>query len=343
MKALILKKPGDRPQIEIQDVQVPILGPQDVLVKVSACGLCYHDILVMRGILRRGVKPNVILGHEVSGTIEKLGDKVTIFQKGDSVVSLLSQTCGECSRCKDGLEHRCLNGIGIGHGCDGGFAEYIKVSQHSLIKLPKTLDIHTASILACPIGVSYHSLLSADFKVGETVMITGAGGGLGTHLIQMANALGASKTIAVTSSPHKEEQLNKLGATEVIPMTDDIDFSELALALTEEKGVNVIVNTVGSSLFKSCLQALSQFGRIALVGEIDGKPVNLNPAEIIFKDAHLIGVSGVSKIELSKVIELVSGGKIKPTISESFQLDDVMRAYDKMILKNSFGRITLTP
>jgi NADPH:quinone reductase-like Zn-dependent oxidoreductase len=174
-------------------------------------------------------------------------------------------------------------------------------------------------------------------------MITGAGGGLGTHLIQMANALGASKTIAVTSSPQKEEQLNRLGATEVIPAIGDIDFSELALALTEEKGVNVIVNTVGSSLFKSCLQALAQFGRIALVGEIDGKPVNLNPAEIIFKDARLIGVSGVSKIELSKVIELTVNGKIKPTISESFQLDDVMRAYDKMVLKNSFGRITLIP
>ena len=112
MKALILLESGTVPRLEVVDLPIPTPGTGEVLIKVESCGFCYHDYLVMLGVLRRGVKDNVVLGHEISGTIVGMGDKVSNVSVGDRVVTLLTNACGTCKRCNDGLEHRCLDGIG---------------------------------------------------------------------------------------------------------------------------------------------------------------------------------------------------------------------------------------
>ena len=99
MRALVLTKPGKTPKLAVTDLPIPVLGLNDVLVQVRACGLCYHDILAMDGSLRRGIKDQVVLGHEIVGTVVEIGTEVTLIRNGDTVVSTLTNSCGHCHRC----------------------------------------------------------------------------------------------------------------------------------------------------------------------------------------------------------------------------------------------------
>lgn len=320
---------------------MPVPGSGEVLVEVAACGFCHHDLLVMAGILRRGVKPGVILGHEVAGVVAQVGEGVTRVRPGDHVVSLLTNACGRCERCRQGREHRCLNGEGIGHGRDGGFAEYVAMAEFSLVPVPESIDLTWAALFACPMGVALQAAQQvAEVRPGETVVVTGAGGGLGVHALQIAVALGA-RVLAVTTSPEKLGQFATLGAEEVLH-TEELDFSEMVLALTEDQGAEVIVDTVGSALFPSTWRSLAQYGRLVLLGEIAGRPVEISPAEIIFRDARILGSSGVSRASVDQVAEMVSQGRLRPVVSQVLPLEQAATAFDLLSSRSVLGRLVLT-
>ncbi len=342
MRALVLEEPGEEPKLAVREVETPRVGPQDVLVKVRRCGLCFHDVVVMQGVLRRGVKPDIILGHEISGEVAEVGEGVTSLSPGDPVVSLLTEACGQCIRCRSGREYRCVNGKGIGHALDGGFAEYVRLQENSLVALPSGLDLDHACILACPMGVALQAVRDvAGTQPGETVAVVGAGGGLGLHSLQVAKALGA-RVLAVTTSPKKMEGIQEAGADEVI-LADELDFAELILAFTEDAGADVVVNPVGSLVFDSCFRSLSQFGRMVIVGEITGGEVAINPAEVLFKDASIIGSSGTGLKQVKDVAEMVLKGQVRPIISQTLPLEEAAAAYRLMRKKQTFGRIALAP
>ena len=341
MRALILEQPGRPPKLSVHEVPVPVPGPGEVLVQVAACGFCHHDLLVMAGVLRRGVKPGGILGHEISGVVAGLGEGVSGFHEGGHVVSLLTNACGRCDRCRQGREHRCRQGEGIGHGRDGGFAEYVAVSQFTLAPVPADMDLTGAALFACPMGVAMQAVTQvARVTPGETVVVTGAGGGLGIHALQAAVALG-SRVIAVTSSEEKLGHLAPMGAEEVLH-TSELDFSEMILALTEDEGAEVVIDTVGSPLFPSTWRSLAQFGRLVLLGEVSGMPVELSLAEIIFKDAQVLGSSGVSRAVLEQVVAMVSEGRLKPIISQVLPLEQAATAFDMLSNRRVLGRLALT-
>ena len=342
MKALVLEEPGDPPQLAVQEVPLPELGPRDVLVRVAACGFCHHDYLVMRGVLRRGVKRRVVLGHEIAGVVEACGASVTGLSPGDRVASILTNACGACAMCSAGREHRCLQGHGIGHSIDGGFAEYVAVSEHSLVKLPADADPATACLYGCPIGVALHALRDVGgLQPGETVVVTGAGGGLGTHAVQVARACGAN-VIAVTTSADKEERLAALGAHQVLH-APDMDFGELVQALTEDRGADVVLNTLGAAAFKASWDALGQYGRMVMVGDVTGEKVAFRPAELLFKDLRISGVSGVSRRQLEDAARMAADGLVRPVVSHVLPLEQAMDAYRLIAERRSFGRVVLTP
>ena len=338
----MLVRPGSPPQLSWTEVPDPVPGPGEVLVRVAACGFCYHDLLVMRGLLQRGVKPALILGHEVSGTVTQVGPEVTTVRPGDRVVTLLTDACGSCDRCYRGMEHRCLTGNGIGHGRDGGFAQYIVVSQFSLVTVPDGLDLTTAAVFACPMGVALQGLkVAAQVRPGEAVAVIGAGGGLGVHAVQLAAALGC-RVLALTSSPEKVTRLIELGAAEVVE-AGPLDFSEVVLALTEDQGANVVIDTVGSALFSSTWPGLAQFGRWVILGEVAGGSVELNPAEIIFRDAKILGSSGVSREIVTQVTEIVSQNLAQPVVTHTLPMEQAHAAIDLIAGRNVLGRVVLVP
>ena len=342
MRALLLVEPGDPPKLEVRDVPLPAVGDREALVKVSACGLCYHDVLVMSGALRRGVKPQLILGHEISGEVVECGALVGTVRPGDRVVSILTNACGACANCTRGREHRCLLGVGIGHGADGGFAEYVKISEASLVRLPPGVDDAGACLFACPMGVALHALRDAsELRAGETAVVTGAGGGLGVHAVQTARALGA-RVLAVTSSQEKEAALRELQPDELI-VAPDLDFGEIVQALTGDAGADVVMNNLGAVAFEACWTSMGQFGRMALVGAVTGGAVSFQPAELLFRDARLIGVSGVSRAQISDVANMAAGGLVRPVVSRTFPLEEALDAYWLMRTRGSFGRLVLTP
>ena len=338
----MVQDPGEDSRLAVGDVPDPIPGPGEVVVEVAACGLCHHDVAVMRGQLRRGVRPDVVLGHEISGRVVEAGDSVAAVHVGDPVVATLTAFCGECSRCTSGREYRCLKGRGVGHTLDGGLAQFVKLPESSVVPVPEGIDLYEASIAACPMGVALQAVRDvARARPGETVAVTGAGGGLGAHAFQLAAALGA-RALAVTASPAKEEPLRQLGVGEVI-VAGELDFSEIVFALTEDQGVDVVIDTVGSTLLRSSLASLAQYGRLVLLGEIAGGTAPIRPAEIIFRDSAILGSTGAGRRHIRDVLDMVGSGSIKPLISQWFSLEDVPLAYALMRSKKTFGRVAVRP
>ena len=341
MKAIVLEEPGSPAGLKLVETDMPQVGPGEVLLKVGASGVCYHDVVVMRGILRRGIKPRVILGHEIAGEVVEVGPGVKRLSVGDRAASILTDCCGHCRRCVAGNEHRCLNGHGIGHSVDGGYAEYVRLREMSLRPIPDEVSFEQAALCACPIGVMLRAIRGlARPQAGETVLVTGAGGGLGVHAIQIARLAGA-RVLAVTTSPEKLEPLRALGADEVI-LSPDLDFHWEALALTEDEGVEVVVDTVGSAVFEPAFQSLAQYGRMILVGEVRGAEIKINPATLLFKDARLMGSSGVGRRDLDDALGLVRRGQIKPVVT-AFPLADAPKVHQMLLDRQLFGRAVLVP
>ncbi len=342
MKALFLEAAGDTPQLAVRDAPDPVAGPDDAIIHVAACGMCHHDVAVMSGLLRRGARHGAILGHEIAGRVIEVGEAVSSVKVGDRVVSALTTFCGTCARCLDGNEYRCFHAQGVGHAIDGGFAQYVRLPANSVVTIPDSMELEAASILACPIGVALRAIRDvAKLRPGETALVTGAGGGLGVHAIQIASTLGA-RVLAVTTSPEKVGLLEQLGVAEVI-LADALDFSEIALALTEDAGADVVVDTVGSATFRSSLRSMAQFGRMVLLGEVTGERASVSLTEILFRDAAILGASGASSRHIRDAAQMVELGQVKPVISEIFALADALQAYTRIREKKTFGRVALKP
>ena len=344
MTAITLVGAGRPPELASVNRPTPSPGPGEALLRVDACGFCHHDLLVMGGVLRRGVVEGVTLGHEIAGTVIAVTPEVSGVQVGDRVVSLLTAACGQCVRCRQGREHRCLVGEGIGHGRDGGFAEYVALPASSLVAVPDGIGAEQAALLACPVGVALNGVEAAGVAEGDTVVVTGAGGGLGVHAVQIAASRGA-QVIAATTSADKVAGLESLGASVVIDANDIPDYAEVVAALTEDVGADAVIDTVGGPAWPASVRCLGQYGRLALLGDVTGEPVSLRVAEVIFRDAHMVGVSGVSLDTLERAVSLVADGAIRPLVAETLPLtpEGVAEAFRLVSERRPLGRVALRP
>ena len=341
MKALFVREPGTPPEFEIRDVPEPSARAGQVVVRVEAAGLCGHDIAIMTGLLRRGVDRDVVLGHEISGRIAEVGEGVTGLSVGDPVVASLTAFCGQCDRCGAGLDYRCRFGRGVGHGVNGGFAEYVRLPARSVTRLPDGIDIAGAALLACPIGVCVRAASVLNIQAGEVALVTGAGGGLGVHTVQVASAMGA-QVFAATSSPEKLDALERFAPGGVM-LGGELDFSELVLAFTEDEGADVVIDTVGSATFASSLRSLAQYGRMALLGEVEGGRARLSLTDVMFRDAAIHGSTGASIPDIRRAIGLVESGQVEPVVHASLPLEEAGEAVRLVTEREALGRVVLRP
>ena len=159
--------------------------------------------------------------------------------------------------------------------------------------------------------------------------------------MQVARALG-TRVFAVTTSAEKEVSLHQLGAHEVI-VAPDLDFGEMVQALTEDQGADVVMNNLGAVAFDACWTAMDQFGRMIVAGDVTGDSVSIRPADLLFRDARLIGVSGVSRAQLQDVSRMVGAGLVRPVVSRTYALEEASEAYQLMRAGESFGRVVLAP
>ena len=341
MRALYVRKPGQVPDLEVREIETPTPRAGEVLVEVDSAGLCGHDIAIMTGLLRRGVDHSVILGHEISGRIAGLGEGVSGVSVGDAVVASLTAFCGQCDLCASGLDYRCRFGRGVGHARNGGFAEYVVLPERSVTPIPDGVDLTGAALLACPIGVCVRALAVAGVSAGESVLVTGAGGGLGIHAIQVAGSLGA-QVFAATSSAEKLDVLDRFAPGGVI-LGGELDFSELVLAFTEDAGVDVVVDTVGSAVVSSSIRSLAQYGRMVMLGEVAGGRAAIRLTDIMFRDATLQGSTGANREDIATAISLVAQGEVEPVIHATAPLEDAAEWVRLVTERSVTGRVVLRP
>lgn len=342
MKAVVMRQFGGPEVLGVEEVETPRIGPRDVLLKVGACGVCYLDTIVRSGLRSRAKLP-LVLGHEIAGEVAEVGAEVAGLSPGDRVTSMVRETCGSCAYCRDGRETLCETTSGtFGIVEDGGYAEFMKVPARALTKLPPEIPFEHAAIFTCVLGTALHAIRNkGQVKPGDTVLVTGAGGGLGIHSIQIARLCGG-RVIAVTTSESKADAIREAGADQVV-VARDPDFSKEVKRLAGGKGVDVVIENVGSAVFPGSFRSLRPGGRMVFIGELTGTPVPLNPALLILKELHLVGSENATWTELREVVELVRAGRLRPVVSQVLPLEAAADAHRMLLERKSRGRLVLRP
>jgi D-arabinose 1-dehydrogenase-like Zn-dependent alcohol dehydrogenase len=336
VRAALMSETGGPSVLRLQDVDRPEPAPNEVLLEVAACGMCGHDQADRMGLTT--IPLPEILGHEIAGTVVEVGSKVQRFQVGDRVAKKQFTTCGHCAACLAGREIQCAQRI-FNYG---GFAEYVTARESTLLPVPDGVDLAAASVVACAVGTCLQALRRiARVQPGETVVVTGAGGGLGLHGVQVAAALGAT-VIAITSTADKAAQLSKIGAAHVIT-TDTADYWKKILNVTEGRGAEVVLDNVGHpKLFSQCFRGLAHAGRYVFTGQVGAERVSFFPAFVFAKEAVITGSASTSMSTFVDSMALVADGLVIPVV-ETYPLDDVVRAFEDLDARRVVGRAVIVP
>lgn len=345
MRAMVVRAAGEAEALQLEDVPLPALRDNDVRIRVEACGVCFHDVVTRNGVLRRGIRMPLIPGHEVSGIVESVGPRVRSFKPGDRVCTAQRRyICGFCRYCRSGRETSCDEREFLGDAdLNGGYAEYVCVGDDNVVHVPEGVALDEAAIVSCAIGTELNAIRDvAQVRPGDRVLISGAGGGLGVHGLQLARGSGAY-VYAVTTSPDKAERLRALGAHEVIICARGEDFSPMIRESTRGEGVDVVIDNVGSVLFEPTRKSLGMGGRWIFVGQLTGDFVRLNPAQLFMRDISIKSVKSTSRNQLQDSLELVKQGLVKPVISNVLPLEHAAIAHAAVESGQSFGRMLLKP
>jgi len=345
MRAMVVTKPGAPEALVLTDVPLPEMRPNDVMIKVEACGVCFHDVVTRSGVFKRGVQMPLIPGHEIAGIVERIGPLVRDFKPGDRVTTVQRRhICGRCRYCRDGRETSCDEREFLGDmGINGGYSEFCCVEEDNVALVPDGVSLDQAAITACAVGTELNAIRDvAHVQAGEKVLITGAGGGLGIHGVQLARLSGGF-VVAVTTSDTKAQIIKAAGAHEVIVTGRGEDFSGAVKKVTGGEGVDVVIDNVGSVLFQPTRKSLAMGGRWIFVGQLTGDFVQLNPAQIFLRDISIKSAKSTSRKQLQDCLELVRLGQVKPVITGELPLEKAAEAHREVESGHSTGRILLKP
>ncbi len=339
MNAVIFSEFGPPNVFKATKIERPEPGPGMALVRVHTAGICYHDLLSRAGRIPRN-RPGEVLGHEIAGEVEKVGSGVPESRVGERVVVYQRLYCGECRYCLAGRHDLCRNSRVLGENGGGGYAEFTCVPARNLIKIPETVDLRSAALAACPIGTSVRALAGvAQVKPGDIVLITGAGGGLGLHQIQVAKAFNA-KVIAVTSSEEKATTVRTAGADDVVVATD-LRFSQEVWRLTGKVGADIVLENVVAGTIGESLRSATQRAAIVILGNIGTQPVEVDPGLMIARRLRISGSGNATYADVRMALYLLETGKVKPVINSVLRFPDVGRGHSLMEQRDTIGRVVL--
>jgi NADPH:quinone reductase-like Zn-dependent oxidoreductase len=339
MKAIVMWAQGGPEVLVMEEWPTPVPGPEEALVEVRAVGISFHDVVQRNGAFQRGVKFPMIIGNEISGVVTAVGERVSTLAVGDYVCTKAFHSCGMCRLCRTGMETACKKRKSV----HGGYAEKVALHEEVLVKFPPSISFDVACMLGVATGVAVNAVRDvAKVKIGETVLVTGASGGLGLPTIQLCRASGA-QVVAVTRSEAKREALVEAGANHVVVAGDGVDFSEQVKQIVGDDGVNVVIDNVGSRVFTPSFKSLAVGGRYAFVGQLFREDIKINPARIFFKRAVMLGVGSVRRDQLEDAVQLVAQGVLTPRVAEAFPLEEAARAHALVEAGEVVGRVVLRP
>lgn len=287
--------------LELQEIPIPAIGEEDILVRVRAAGICHSDAHYRAGRSSMGMMP-ITLGHEVAGEVEMVGTQVTNVKAGDRVCLHYNITCGVCYYCQSGNEQFCETVKMLGHHVDGGYAEYIAVPARNAIPLPDEIPFAEGATLMCASATAFHALHKGRVKAGETVAVFGVGG-LGMSAIQLAKAMGAVEVYAVDIKQDKLELASEYNA---IPIdASRVDAVDEIRKLTRGKGVDVSLEMIGTrKTMEQVIDSIGNLGRAVMVG-LNQQPIEINTyMQVLGKEAEIIGSNDHLLSELPLLVDM---------------------------------------
>ena len=336
MKAAVMRATGQ--PLAIEDVPVPEIGPQEVLVETRTCGICGTDLHILEG---RGYVPPLphILGHEPAGVVAAIGRRVTRFKVGDRVVPHLFFTCGECFFCRDGRDQQCANLRGIlGVLVNGAFAEYFKAPESNLFTLPPNVSFEEGGLLADAVVTSVHAHRRSNLQSGEIAVVIGCGG-VGLTLIQVLKAAGV-RVVGIDRSDESLSLSRKLGA-ELALNSADPDRVRKVREFTGGLGAGCVFNCVGTgATMRDSVDYVMTCGRIVVIGEEADSPA-VSTTEIAQRELEIVGSRNGTRQDMAEAIRLLASGRVKPPIARRFSLAQINEAL-ALVRSGALGRVVIT-
>ena len=343
MKVSWFHKVGGPEVLVCEQTRMPTPASGEAVVRVRAVGVNHVDLDVRAGTARIPLSFPHILGREFAGEVAAIGDPSCSYKEGDRVWVACRIPCSTCEFCISGRDNLCEQGGYFGMDVPGGYAEFVKVPVSSLQRLPSQVSFQDAAVSQIAFGTAWHVLINrGGLRAGQTVLIQAAGSGIGSAAVQVARLAGA--TIVVTaSSDQKLQQAKALGAHHLINYRTDENFVPRVLELTGGKGVDVVMEHVGGSVFTRSLECLRIDGVMVTAGAHAGEVVPLDIIPFFRRQLRLVGSKNATTTELRTVMDFVAAGKLKPVIHASYPLAEAAEAHRVVSSRDIFGKVVLLP
>ena len=342
MKALLLTSYKN---LELADLPVPSPGPEEVLIRVAACGICGSDVHGYDGGSGRRIPP-IVMGHEAAGIVESVGASVENFAHGDRVTFDSTVYCGACPNCLRGDINLCDNRQVLGVSCGdyrraGAFAEFVAVPARILHRLPENLPFAEAAMLEA-VAVAIHGVNLSNLQPNDSALVIGAGT-IGVLTLQALRAAGCKKVFVTDVDADRLKLANQLGATEILLSNEALQPQ--ILRLTNNQGVAVALECVGrGETIAAAIDATRKGGTVVLVGNITPN-VNLPLQKVVSRQIRLQG-SCASAGEYPRAIELMASGaiQVKPLISAIAPLQEGADWFNRLYNREpNLLKVVLTP
>ncbi len=341
MKAIRIHEHGNTDVLRIEDLPIPEIESDEVLIRVEAAALNHLDLWVRKGL--PGVPLPLIMGSEAAGEVVRVGERAHNrfgLKVGDHVFNIPIHSCGHCAYCFAGQENLCPEFHIPGESMQGVQAEYIAVPAAYVYKRPKNLSWEETAAFPLAGMTAYHMLVQkAQVKPEHTVLIYGASSGVGSAAIQIAHAFGA-QVITTVGSAKKAQLAQKLGAEHIIRY-DQEAVGKVVKELTNGEGVDIIIEHPGEATWKESLRALKKGGKIVTCGATTGPQATIDLRALFIKHQQIIGSTMGTRKDIIELVDLINRGKFKPIIAKTFTFDEVAKAHEFLEKGQAFGKVVL--
>jgi len=342
VRAVRMHRHGGPEVLAYEEAPDPAVGPTDVLVRVRAVSVNHIDIWVRNGLPRLRLQFPHILGADVAGVVEALGAAANDLEVGAEVMLAPGVSCGRCASCAAGDDTFCPTYSILGEHIDGGYAEQIAVPRVNVLAKPRHLSFEEAAAVPLVFVTAWNMLVTrARIRRGETVLIWGAGSGIGSAAIQIARLHGA-RVIATAGAAWKLDRARVLGALDMINHAEQ-DVYEEVRRLTNRRGVDVVFEHVGASTWETSLRLLARGGRLVTCGATTGGEGKTDIRYIFSRELSIHGAWLGPKRDLQSAMVPVSEGLLRPVVHEVLPLAKAAEAHAIMQRREHFGKIVLVP
>ncbi|MBD3214119.1 MAG: zinc-binding dehydrogenase [Candidatus Lokiarchaeota archaeon] len=342
MKAAFITQHGDPENIQIGEVDTPQIGPNEILIETKFGALNHIDLFVVKGWPGLSLKMPHVLGSDGSGIVKEIGSEITTLKKGDRVSINPGISCGKCGMCLAGKQNFCDEFSILGENQWGTFAEYIKIPEINVIKIPTDFTLIKAAAAPLTFLTAWRMLVTrAKIQHHDMVFIHGAGGGVATAAIQIAKFFD-TEVITSTSTQEKMERAKMIGADHVINYKEHPDFEKhVYTELTNKQGVDIVIDSVGHETFQKSIRLLKPGGRLITCGATTGPKSEIDIRHIFWKQLQIKGSTMSNQKEFRDVMNLVFSDKITPIIDKTYNLDEIVEAEKYLGKANQFGKVIL--